>query len=620
SIYDTDESKKLLEGVMGTHKMQFGVNTMKIRDAISWSKNHLVTPEEYVVRNGSLLSEAVKDVYPKYQEELLRANAVDFDDMLVHVVSLLRDKPKIADELAERYKYILVDEYQDTNIAQYAIVRIIAERHHNLSVTGDPDQSIYGWRGADIGNILGFEKDFPVVKVVKLEQNYRSTPEILSVASQLIKNNKARKSKRLFTENESGQRVRLLTADNQREEAELIANEIAAEVASGRRRASDYAVFYRMNALSRSIERALRAAKVPFKLFRALEFFNRKEIKDLTAYLCLLNNPSDIVSFTRIINEPVRGIGQTTVKKIVNYARGEALPILDAARTVENIPLISPRIRRAIKDFVTMIDELRELANGEYPVETILTEVLRKTKYEAMLDDDAAEEEIERKANVKEFMAEACEFDKRPLEAGEMPLDAFLERISLVSDADAYEVDNDCVSLMTFHAAKGLEFPVVYIIGLEDNILPHERSETPKQIEEERRLFFVGITRAREALRLSHSNMRDQHGRSSYTISSRFLFELPREEMEVHEGVQSVNIADETYVVYEEKHKKNPDIALETFDDQPDDTYDCIDAEYDETGNPITKKPEKPKRDPVKFSIMTAAELEKKMRALECSR
>ena len=604
TIYDTDESKKLLDGLLDSRKLPPGINAAKIQAAISWAKNGLILPEQFQPRPGSLLSEAVDNVYAKYQEELKRANAVDFDDLLVHIAVLLRDQPEIRQRIAHRFHYLLVDEYQDTNLAQYAIARSLAAEHRNLSVTGDPDQSIYGWRGADLRNILDFEKDFPDAKVVKLERNYRSTPQILSVAAHLIAYNKHRKKKRLYTENTDGPRVRLLKCRDQREEADAIALEIATEVAAGHRRPSDYAIFYRMNALSRNLEHALRRENVPFQLVRGLEFFNRKEVKDLIAYLNLLHNPSDTVSLMRIINEPVRGIGRTTLKKLADHAMQYGMATLEAARNVQDIPGISPRIRKSVAAFVAMTDELMQMAGGEYPVEAILREVLEKTKYKEQFDPDESEEDQERLENIEELLSEAREFDKRPLDEGETPLGAFLEQAALVSDVDALETESDRVSLMTFHAAKGLEFPVVYIMGLEENILPHERSMgDPMQLEEERRLLFVGITRARQGLRLSRCEQREFRGRNSFAIMSRFLFELPNEELELCDGTSVMRFIDEPYVVYEKD-----ETASDTIDPAYDE-FEGIDIEYDDAGRPIPPKKAEKKQRP-KFSLMTAAELE----------
>ncbi|MCL2624548.1 MAG: UvrD-helicase domain-containing protein, partial [Planctomycetaceae bacterium] len=332
SIYDTDQSKKLLDTVLGQTRLPPGINSGQIASAVSWAKNALTLPAQYVARQGSLLGSIVEDVYPAYQDALKRANAVDFDDLLLHIAVLLRTHPEVRETLDNRFRYILVDEYQDTNLAQYAIARMLSVNYRNLAVTGDPDQSIYGWRGANIRNILDFEKDFEDVKMIRLEQNYRSTKRILRAASEVIQYNVHRKKKELFTDNPEGVPVRLLRCFDQREEAEFIAEEIAREVARGKRRPKDYAIFYRMNALSRNLEHAMRRNNVPFQLVRGLEFFNRKEIKDIIAYLQLLYNKSDTIAFLRIINEPRRGIGRTTVERIAEHAFRLGVSHLGAAR------------------------------------------------------------------------------------------------------------------------------------------------------------------------------------------------------------------------------------------------------------------------------------------------
>ena len=348
TIYDTDATLALLKTWGQTNPLPPGITPQKIAAAISWAKNALVLPDDYVARDGSLLGKVVEEAYPAYQDELRRANAVDFDDLLLHVAILLRDNPEIRKILDDRYRYVLVDEYQDTNTVQYAIAKALCLDHPNLAVTGDPDQSIYGWRGANIKNILDFEKDFPNVTMIRLEQNYRSTPQILAAADAVIDNNLYRKQKKLHTANPPGEPVRLLRCEDQFDEADAIAREIAAEIQAGQRKANDYAIFYRMNALSRNLEHALRRVGVPFQLVRGLEFFNRKEVKDVLAYLRVVYNPSDTVSLARIINEPARGIGKTTLQKLADRAGERGISTLDVARElVEGVRSQELGVRRA---------------------------------------------------------------------------------------------------------------------------------------------------------------------------------------------------------------------------------------------------------------------------------
>lgn len=535
SIYDMDDSHKLLmaaiedEGVDLSH-----VSPDSIGHAISWAKNNLITPDRYTGSKGRHLGGIVERVYPAYQRRLLRANAVDFDDLLMHVATLLRENPDVRSSLDDRYRYILVDEYQDTNLAQYAIVRALSVDYPNLAVTGDPDQSIYGWRGANLSNILEFEKDFPSVKVVRLEQNYRSSKAILRVADQLISHNVRRKKKQLFTDNAEGPPVRLNCYPTQRDEADHIAAQVAAAVQSGQRRPRDFAVFYRINALSRQIEHSLREHVIPYQIVNGLEFFQRKEIKDVLAYLHLLNNPRSDVALLRIINTPTRGIGKSTVVKLQDHARKNSLPLLDAAREAGLVEALAKKSAVAVAKFVAMYDRLGEVATA--PVEAIVGRILSESGYREVLENSEAEEDQERLANLEELLTAAREFDMR--NPGEGHLEQFLEETALVSDTDAWESESDKVTLMTLHAAKGLEFPVVFIVACEQGLLPHERSRNDdEKLEEERRLLFVGITRAEEELQLSYADYRMFRGQAAPTIPSPFLMELPKDEMQLSSSI-----------------------------------------------------------------------------------
>ena len=473
----------------------------------------------------------MKRVFPAYQQQLLRANAVDFDDLLLHVATLLRDNPEVRQHLDERYRYVLVDEYQDTNLAQYAIARALSVDYPNLAVTGDPDQSIYGWRGANLNNILEFEKDFPDVHVVRLERNYRSTQRILRVAGQLITHNIKRKQKDLYTENGEGAPVRLVTYPTQKDEAQGIAARIADDLHSGRRRARDYAIFYRVNALSRALELALREQGVPYQMVNGVEFFERKEIKDVLAYLRLLNNPRDDAALLRVINTPARGIGKTTLDRIADYAARHGLPLVDAARDCHRVESLSKRAVGQVGKFIELFDRLTPVAAA--PVEEILGHVLAETGYKQQFEHED-EEDQQRLANLEELLTVAREFDER--NHRDRPLEEFLEEASLTNETDDWEVENDRVTLMTLHASKGLEFPVVYLVAVEEGLLPHERSrDRLDQLEEERRLMFVGITRAQEELQISMAAYRDFRGQRKMTVPSPFLMELPRGEMELVE-------------------------------------------------------------------------------------
>ncbi len=533
TIYDADDAARALRRVIARLKVDLAHFTPdKLMTAISWAKNNLVTPEKYEPRPGSPLGTLVARVYPAYQEHLLRSNAVDFDDLLLHVTALLSDNPELRASLDERYRYILVDEYQDTNLAQYAIARSLSIDRPNLAVTGDPDQSIYGWRGANLNNILEFERDFPDVHVVRLEQNYRSTKRILKVAAELIAHNVRRKKKDLYTDNADGSPVRLATYANHKEEAQDIAARIAADVRNGRRRPRDHAIFYRINALSREFELALREQGVPYQLVHGVEFFQRREIRDVLAYLRLLNNPRDDLALLHTINTPARGIGKTTVERLTQYAAQRGLSLVEAARQSAQIEALGKRPAEKVAKFVAMLDRLMAVAAG--PVEEILGNVLAESEYKRQHEQSDNEEDQQRLANIEELLTVAREFDERC--SGERPLEEFLEETSLVNDTDDWEVENDRVTLMTLHASKGLEFPVVYLVAVEQGLLPHERSrEWPDALEEERRLMFVGITRAQEELQISLAAYRDFRGQRNMTVPSPFLMELPRGEMDRRE-------------------------------------------------------------------------------------
>ena len=531
TIYDTSDSLRALKSAIENSSIKLSLTTPEqIARQISWTKNNLITHDQYEPPSGSEMGAILKEVYPAYQQQLLKSNAVDFDDLLVHVATMLRNSEELRMTLDESYRYIMVDEYQDTNLAQYAIARSLSINHPNLAVTGDPDQSIYGWRGANLQNILGFERDYPTVSVVRLEQNYRSTPSILRVADALIVNNTKRKHKELFTENSDGTPVRLISYPTQKEEADEIVAQISNLVDSGQRQLKDFAIFFRINALSRAFEHALRDYGVPFQIVNGVEFYQRKEIKDLLAYLQLINNPQDDVAVRRIINVPPRRIGKTTLQRLGQFAFANGISIMDAVRHCESIPTISKAIRGRLLEFVKLVDRIS--GNPEWPVAPQLERILAETKYLEPLQQSEAPEDHDRIANIEELLTAASEFDEGADEG--VALETFLEQASLVNDTDAWSDETDRVTLMTLHAAKGLEFPVVFIAAVEQNLLPHERSmNSEDQLEEERRLLFVGITRAQQELNLSYVRFRSHRGSMTRCVPSCFLMELPRDEMEV---------------------------------------------------------------------------------------
>jgi len=533
TIYDTDDARQTLKRVIETGRIRTAhYSPERIAAAISTAKNQLITADRYEPRVGSPLSQIVAEVYPAYQQRLLASSAVDFDDLLLHVANMLYQNAEIRAELDARYRFILVDEYQDTNRAQYVMLRALSVDYPNLAATGDPDQSIYGWRGADINNILQFESDFPTVKVVRLEQNYRSTKSILRVADQLIRSNLRRKPKALYTDNAEGGPVKLIQYATQDDESRSIADEIANEVAAGRRRPRDFAIFYRVNALSRSLERGLREQGVPYQMIRGLEFYQRKEIKDVLAYCQLINNPRDDQAALRTINTPVRGIGRKTIDRLSEYAYIHGVSMLEAAREAAQVEGLNPRSAKNAMQYAALIDRLGRLAGAA--LEEILGTILTETKYREPLLDSDSEEDLNRLANIEELLTDARQFDESHPGGGR--LEEYLENAWLVNETDDWQAESDKVTMMTLHAAKGLEFPVVYMVAVEHGILPHERSINDEQeLEEERRLAFVGITRAKDQLQLSYAVQRDFRGQRRRTVPSPFLLEMPRDEMELVE-------------------------------------------------------------------------------------
>ncbi|MEM6470966.1 MAG: UvrD-helicase domain-containing protein [Planctomycetota bacterium] len=531
SIYDTSDSKLAMKraieaaGVSTTH-----ASPDQIANVISRAKNKLVTPDVMIGQRLSPKETVAARVYPVYQQQLLTANAVDFDDLLLHVANLLRQNPELRGELDERFRYILVDEYQDTNLAQYAIVRALSINHPNLSVTGDPDQSIYGWRGADVNNILDFEKDYPSVKTVRLEQNYRSTPNILRVADQLIRHNRRRKQKDLFTSNDEGSPVILRLFETGYDEADSIADEIVSSIASEQARPNDFAVFCRMNSLTRSLEHSFRARGIPYQVVNGVEFYQRKEIKDVLAYLHLINNPAHDVALGRVINTPTRGIGNKTVERLRDFADQHRIPLLEAARRAGEVTELAKRSSTMVGRFIEIYDRIATKATAS--LEEILRFLLSESGYLESLEKNSVEsDDTSPLANVEELISAAVDFDRRHPDDGS--LEAFLEQVALVSDTDAFEESDERVTLMTLHASKGLEFSRVFIVGVEDELLPHYRSkQDDSEFEEERRLFFVGMTRAQKWLQISCCKKRMVRGDNRPVIPSPFLNELPLEEME----------------------------------------------------------------------------------------
>ncbi len=528
TIYDQSDRLRAVKQTMAQLQLEdSSAPPERVDAAISRAKNELLTPEQLAQRDGDLVAAVAAKVYPHYQKRLKDSSAVDFDDLLVHLVTVLKEHPDVRAELDRRFRYVLVDEYQDTNLAQYAIIRALAKDHPNLCVTGDPDQSIYGWRGAKLKNILDFEHDYPGCKVVKLERNYRSTKNILQAADTLIRHNRRRKPKALTTENPRGAPVELTVYTTEIDEARGVASKIVEKVRDGEYTYGDVAVFCRVTALTRNFEQALRAAKVPYQVVGGVSFYERQEIKDVLGYLSLMVNPKDNLAFARVVNVPPRGVGATTLEKLGERATSLGLPLLAMARQAAAVPGLKDRAISALRDFAMLMDELTALR--DHSAEEVIRKLLTLSGYRDFLATNAKGEGEDRLANIDELVSAARVFDSE--HPGASVID-FMEEISLASSVDRLKDDSGAVTLMTLHAAKGLEFPLVFVVGIEQGLLPHSRAnEDDSQIEEERRLLFVGITRAERELYLSHCRVREFRGQRQVTIPSRFLSELPEEAM-----------------------------------------------------------------------------------------
>jgi DNA helicase-2/ATP-dependent DNA helicase PcrA len=532
TILDQADRLRTIKEVIEARKIDtLGVPPERIEAIISRAKNAMTSPEKLLGGADDLIAKAVVPVYKRYQERLREQSAVDFDDLLVHIVTILRDHPDLRARLDAQYKYILVDEYQDTNMAQYAILRGLSRDHPNLCVTGDPDQAIYAWRGANLNNILEFENDYPGCKVVKLEQNYRSTKTILYVADYLIQHNTQRKPKDLVTDNAHGEPVEISVYLDDHEEARGVASRIVDLTRHDGFSPRDVAVFCRVTALTRNLEQALRSASVPYQVVGTVSFFDRQEVKDVLAYLSLVINPRNDVAFDRVVNVPQRGIGKTSLDHLAEWARRKGIPRLAAAARAREIPELKPKAIDALVDFAAGIDRIAKhpTASAKEGVER----VLRAVGYREYLKLSGLSKADDRNANVDELITAAAEFDSANRDGS---IAGFLEQITLMTSVDRWADDSGAVTLMTLHAAKGLEFPVVFIVGVENQLLPHSRSQDhPDQVEEERRLFFVGITRARQKLFLSHCANRVVKGRSMYASPSPFLDELPADAIVVRD-------------------------------------------------------------------------------------
>ncbi|MEK0431150.1 MAG: hypothetical protein RL139_954 [Gemmatimonadota bacterium] len=523
TIYDEDDTLALVKREMERLRVSAKDLAPKaILAEISSAKNALVDAHEYETLARTPLAKAAALVYRELEGALRAANAVTFDDLLVLPVRVLREQPEIRAGLAERFRHVLVDEYQDTNRAQYEFVRLIAGGHGNLAVVGDDDQAIYGWRGADIRNILDFERDFPSATVIRLEENYRSTAPILALANDVISANESRRGKTLRATRAGGEPVVLLEAADDRDEAEAVA-EAARQWQATRGGWRDCAVLYRTNAQSRAMEEAMRRAGIPYRLVGAVRFYDRREIKDLVAWLRLVANPADDEAFRRALGAPKRGVGETTLELLATEARAAGIPLLEQSRRIAPVPGVRPATKTALQALVATVDRVRALA-ADAGVDQLLLEVIRETRYDEALRAEGPEG-LERLENVRELVTSAAEvIIEDGGEVGLRPLDHFLQRATLVTGLDQLGPDADAVTMMTVHTAKGLEFPMVCVSGLEDGLFPLARAlDDPETLEEERRLLYVAITRAGERLQLSWAHQRRRNGELLPGTMSSFL-------------------------------------------------------------------------------------------------
>ena len=536
SIYDESDQRQLIKKVISDSNIDLeGFLPKNILSRISYLKNWLTGPEDFKPRPGNRFEYVVKEVYPLYQKALKRSNAVDFDDLLLLPLKLFDEVPGLLEKYRLRYRYILVDEYQDTNKPQFLFIDLLAKKHRNLCVVGDDDQSIYSWRGANIENILKFDAQYPECKVFKLEQNYRSTNNILKAASGVVANNINRAKKELWSRKSDGDLLIKIEAENDYDEAARIAANIRQEILKKKRTFKDFAILYRTNAQTRIFEEILRRNNIPYNIIGGVKFYERKEIKDILAYFSVLSNPKDDVSLRRILNFPPRGIGKQTLSEIDAFAVKKQITLLEALNHVDFLEL-SARSKKAVQDFIDMLKRVKD-SKEKLVFEEWTRIIIDELGLRSYFKKQGGEESIQRLANIDELLNDISEFCMTVEDAN---LEAYLEKISLLTNIDVWENEKNTVSLMTLHSAKGLEFPVVFICGLNQGLFPLDRDNSKKAVEEERRLFYVGLTRAMEKIFLSSAQVRNRAGEMQYLPDSIFLSEIPNELIEVkslREGV-----------------------------------------------------------------------------------
>jgi len=561
-IYDEQDQERHLKAVMKELDLDFRMfHPRAVQSKIESLKNEGITPEQYLPDPYNIFQKRVALVYQRYQEDLRRNNGLDFGDLLTFVVILFSRFPEILRHYQELCRYVMVDEFQDTNLIQYHLIQRMVERHQNICVVGDDDQSIYRWRGAEVGNILNFEKDFPKTKVITLEQNYRSTQNILQAANSMVRKNRSRKEKVLWTGNPEGELITLYAAEDEADEARFVVQKIVEQcyprgrvlstfsstgfLGGSGRPFRDVAVFYRINAQSRAIEDELVKHQIPYTIVGGLKFYERKEIKDILAYLKLIANPSDGLSLKRITNVPPRGIGEKTIEKIEIFSREKGIPLYEGMKQVLKEGTLTPVSQEKIEEFIHLIEEFKEETRA-LSLSQLTLALLAKTGYLSRLKKEGTEEAFSKIENIDELINVMMELEQ----GGEgVSLESFLDQVSLVSDVDLYEDKGNRVSLMTLHCAKGLEFPFVFIVGIEEGLLPHyRRGDEIEDLEEERRLCYVGITRAKERIFLSRAEKRSTFGVGRANLPSRFLEELPIEltQLEERQGKMETLFSQET--------------------------------------------------------------------------
>ena len=528
TIYDEGDTERLLTSVLKDLNLDVKRYPPRAMSAaIGKAKDNVLSAGEFAQMAGNFYEQTIANVYVDYEKRKLGAGALDFDDLITETVRLFRDHPAVLEHYQEWFRYILVDEYQDTNRAQYQLVNLLADKYRNVCVVGDADQGVYSWRGATIQNLLDFERDYPDAEVFLMEQNYRSTSNILAIANALIEHNVQRKPKSLWTETTEGELAVRFRADDEHEEALFVAEETHRLVEDEAHRYSDVAVFYRTNAQSRVLEDIFMRAGIPYRVVGGVRFYQRKEVKDVLAYLRLLLNPQDVISARRVVNTPKRGIGDATVAALEGFAAIEQIPFLEATIRADELPDLGARAKGAIAGFVGVMQRLQEAFESGATPQRMVEAAATESGYLLELEAERTVEAEGRIENLRELGGVAAEFEQRSPDGS---LAEFLEQVSLVSEQDEYDEESGSVTLMTLHNAKGLEFPVVFIIGLEDGVFPHYRSMgDPAHLEEERRLMYVGVTRARERLYMTYAWSRTLFGSTSYSPPSRFLGEIPTE-------------------------------------------------------------------------------------------